>query len=100
MRNSRQFFSSFLFFIGYIPTNDNRFGVMANEMQELEVQKAQLEQLKINGQLLSRIAESGGAGGGAAGASGSKNMSVYSPSFQTKDGYLNNMKLLNMSLQS
>lgn len=70
------------------------------QMQELEVQKAQLEQLKINGQLLSRIAESGGAGGGAAGASGSKNMSVYSPSFQTKDGYLNNMKLLNMSLQS
>jgi hypothetical protein len=70
------------------------------QMQELEVQKAQLEQLKINGQLLSRIAESGGAGGGAAGASGSKNMSVYSPSFKTKDGYLNNMKLLNMSLQS
>lgn len=70
------------------------------QIQELEVQKAQLEQLKINGQLLSRIAESGGVGGAAAGGSGSKNMSIYSPSFQTKDGYLNNMKLLNMSLQS
>ena len=70
------------------------------QTQELEVQKAQLEQLRINGQLLSRIAESGGSGGGAGAAATNKSMSIYSPSFQTKDGYLNNMKLMNMSLQS
>ena len=65
--------------------------------QELSVQQAQLDQLKINGNLLYQLVSNGGTGGG--GPSPQPKTTIKSPSFSTKDNYLNNMKLTSMSLQ-
>ena len=65
--------------------------------QELSVQEAQLEQLKINGNLLYQLVSNGGMGGGI--SAPQPKTTIKSPSFSTKDNYLNNMKLTSMSLQ-
>ena len=65
--------------------------------QELSVQEAQLEQLKINGNLLYQLVSNGGMGGGI--SAPQPKTAIKSPSFSTKDNYLNNMKLTSMSLQ-
>ena len=66
--------------------------------QELSVQQAQLEQLKINGNLLHQLVSNGGTRGG--GAIPQQTISIKSPNFSTKENFMNNMKLTSMSLQS
>jgi hypothetical protein len=65
--------------------------------QELSIQQAQLDQLKINGNLLYQLVSNGGTGGGV--STPQPKTTIKSPSFSTKDNYLNNMKLTSMSLQ-
>ncbi len=65
--------------------------------QELSVQQAQLEQLKINGNLLYQLVANGGIGKGV--SLPQPNISIKSPSFNTKENFMNNMKLMSMSLQ-
>jgi hypothetical protein len=66
--------------------------------QELSVQEAQLEQLKINGNLLYQLVANGGTGGGV--SVPQSKTTIKSPSFSTKDNFMNNMKLTSMSLQA
>ena len=65
--------------------------------QELSVQQAQLEQLKINGNLLYQLVANGGMGGGV--SVSPPKTTIKTPSFSTKDNFMNNMKLTSMSLQ-
>jgi len=65
--------------------------------QELSVQQAQLEQLKINGNLLHQLVSNGGMGRGV--SAPQQSTSIKSPSFSTKENYMNNMKLTSMALQ-
>lgn len=64
--------------------------------QELSVQQAQLEQLKINGNLLYQLVSKGGVGGGV--SVPQQTISIKSPNFSTKENFMNNMKLTSMSL--
>jgi hypothetical protein len=80
--------------------NDNTIqkAIMDLNQQELAVQQAQLEQLKLNGEFLKRIAE-GGMGQNII----SNNMqpqgdNISAPSFKTKDNYFTNLKLSTMSV--
>ncbi len=66
--------------------------------QELSVQQAQLEQLKINGSLLHQLVSNGGMRSGG-GSTPQQTISVKSPNFSTKENFMNNMKLTSMSLQ-
>jgi hypothetical protein len=66
--------------------------------QELSVQQAQLEQLKINGNLLHQLVSNGGMGKGV--SAPQQTISIKSPNFSTKENFMNNMKLTSMSLQS
>ncbi len=65
--------------------------------QELSVQQAQLEQLKINGNLLHQLVSNGGINGGV--SVPQQTISIKSPNFSTKENFMNNMKLTSMSLQ-
>jgi hypothetical protein len=65
--------------------------------QELSVQQAQLEQLKINGNLLYQLVSNGGIGKGV--SAPQQSISIKSPNFSTKENFMNNMKLTSMSLQ-
>jgi hypothetical protein len=64
--------------------------------QELSVQQAQLEQLKINGNLLHQLVSNGGTGGRV--SAPQQTISIKSPNFSTKENYMNNLKLTSMSL--
>ncbi len=65
--------------------------------QELSVQQAQLEQLKINGNLLYQLVSNGGMGKGV--SAPQQSISIKSPNFSTKENFMNNMKLTSMSLK-
>jgi len=65
--------------------------------QELSVQEAQLEQLKINGNLLYQLVSNGGMSGGVSIPQNSS--SIKTPNFSTKENFINNMKLTSMSFQ-
>jgi hypothetical protein len=65
--------------------------------QELSVQQAQLEQLKINGNLLYQLVSNGGTGGSV--SVPQQTINIKSPNFSTKENFMNNMKLTSMSLQ-
>lgn len=65
--------------------------------QELSVQQAQLEQLKINGNLLYQLVSNNGIGKGV--TLPQPNITIKTPSFNTKENFMNNMKLMSMALQ-
>lgn len=74
--------------------------ILETNQQELAVQQAQLDQLKYNGDLLKQIASKGGVGGSGMGIPPTPSgTSITTPSFTTKDNYMNNMKLMNMTIQ-
>lgn len=81
--------------------NDNSIqkAIMDLNQQELAVQQAQLEQLRLNGEFLRRIAEGGmGQNVTATGMMQPQTDNISSPSFKTKDNYFTNLKLTSMSM--
>ena len=71
--------------------------------QELQVQQAQLAQLQQNGEYLRMIASKEGGGGGympTSSGGGNSGGGISSPNFETKDSYMNNMKLATMSFEA
>jgi hypothetical protein len=71
--------------------------------QELQVQQAQLAQLQQNGEYLRMIASKEGGGGGymPPSSGGEKSQGGISlPNFETKNSYMNNIKLASMSFEA
>lgn len=78
--------------------NSVQNSILEMNKQDLIVQKLQLEQLKQNGEILSVIANSIGnvGSGGSVNSTQSSNNKVSSPSFSTKNNYLDTVKLNSM----
>jgi hypothetical protein len=73
--------------------------ILEINQQELAVQQAQLDQLRANGDLLRQIVQKGGMGGNNTNISSSPNSTtISSPSFNTKDNYMSNLKLTNSTI--
>lgn len=73
--------------------------ILEINQQELAVQQAQLDQLRANGDLLRQIVQKGGTGGNGMNITPPPNSTtISSPSFNTKDNYMSNLKLTNMTI--
>jgi hypothetical protein len=82
--------------------NNIQNSILELNKQELQVQQAQLEELRLNSSLLKAIADNIGFSGGSmsgkiASIPNKGGESISSANFSTKNNYLNHMKLTSMS---